>query len=148
NKFDVLEDLRQVSGLQIVQVSQRGGAASLFIRGGESSFNKIMIDSVPSNAIGGGFDFAQLSNTGVADIEVLKGSNSVLYGADALAGVVNITTKRGTSTIPELQYSVDGGNFGTVNNAVSLGGAFRQFDYFSEFERFDTRGSYPNDYFH
>ncbi len=107
-----------------------------------------MIDGVPSNAIGGGFDFAQLSNTGVGSVEVLKGANSVLYGADALSGVVNVTTRRGTSTIPELRYSVDGGNFGTVNNQVAFAGAFKQFDYFSEFQRFDTKGSYSNNYFH
>jgi vitamin B12 transporter len=148
NKLDVLENLRQVSGAQIVQTGQRGGTTSLFIRGGEASFNKIMIDGVPSNAIGGGFDFAQLSNSGVQSMEVLKGANSVLYGADALAGVVNITTQRGTSSLPELKLSFDGGNFGTRNEVVSLGGAFRQFDYYSILSRFDTQGSYPNDFFH
>jgi vitamin B12 transporter len=148
NKLDVLEDLRQVSGAQIVQTSQRGGTTSLYIRGGEASFNKIMIDGVPSNSIGGGFDFAQLSNGGVSSIEVLKGANSVLYGADALAGVVNITTQRGSSTIPELKLSIDGGNFGTTNGVASFSGAYHQFDYFSLFSRFDTQGSYPNNYFH
>ena len=68
NKLDVLEDLRFVPGAQIVQNSQRGGTASLFIRGGESDFNKVMVDGVPVNVIGGGFDFAQLSNSGVASV--------------------------------------------------------------------------------
>jgi vitamin B12 transporter len=148
NKLDVLENLRQVAGAQIVQTSERGGATSLFIRGGDSDFNKIMVDGVPANSIGGGFDFAQLSNSGVDSIEVLEGANSVLYGTDALAGVVNITTRQGTSSVPELTYSVDGGNFGTLNQSVSLGGAFHQFDYLTLFSRFDTRGSYPNDFFH
>lgn len=148
NKLDVLENLRQVSGAQIVQTSQRGGTTSLFIRGGESSFNKVMIDGAPANAIGGGYDYAQLSNAGVESIEVLKGANSVLYGADGLAGVVNVTTKRGRSHIPELKYSIDGGNFRTLNNVVSLGGAYKKFDYFSIFSRFDTKGSFDNNYFH
>lgn len=148
NKLDVLENLRQVSGGQIIQTGQRGGATSLFIRGGEASYNKVMIDGVPANDIGGYFDFSQLSNGGVSSIEVLKGANSVLYGADALAGVVNVTTQRGTSTIPELKISADGGNFGTHFESVSLAGAYRQFDYFSLFSRFDTQGSYPNDFFH
>lgn len=148
NKLDVLENLRQVSGAQIVQTSQRGGIASLFIRGGESAFNKVMIDGAPANDIGGAFDFAQLSNGGVSSVEVLKGANSVLYGADALAGVVNVTTQRGTSSIPELKISSDGGNFDTHFESVSLSGAYRQFDYFSLFSRFDTLGSYPNDFFH
>ena len=148
NKLDILEDLRFVPGAQIVQNSQRGGTASLFIRGGESDFNKVMVDGVPVNVIGGGFDFAQLSNSGVASVEVLRGANSVVYGSDALAGVVNVTSTRGTTLIPELKYSVDGGNFGTLNQDVSLGGILRKFDYFSEFSRFDTQGSYPNNFFH
>jgi iron complex outermembrane receptor protein/vitamin B12 transporter len=148
NKLDVLENLRQVVGAQIAQTGQRGGITSLFIRGGESAFNKIMIDGVPANEIGGAFDFSQLSSGGVSSIEVLKGANSVLYGADALAGVVNVTTQRGTSSSPELIASADGGNFGTHFQSVSLSGAFRQFDYFSLFSRFDTRGSYTNDFFH
>jgi vitamin B12 transporter len=148
NKLDVLENLRQVSGAQIVQTSQRGGITDLYIRGGESAFNKIMIDGVPANEIGGAFDFAQLSNGGVSSVEVLKGANSVLYGADTLAGVVNVTTQRGTSSTPDLEISADGGNFGTHFESVSLSGVFRQFDYFSFFSRFDTQGSYPNDFFH
>jgi vitamin B12 transporter len=148
NKLDVAEDLRLVPGAQIVQTSQRGGITSLFIRGGDSNFNKILVDGIPINSIGGAFDFGQFSNSGVNSVEVLRGSNSVLYGSDGLSGVVNLTSRRGTTAIPELKYSVDGGNFGSLNEDVSLGGAFRQFDYFSEFSRFDTQGSYPNDFFH
>ncbi|HEY1658803.1 MAG TPA: TonB-dependent receptor [Candidatus Sulfotelmatobacter sp.] len=148
NKLDVLENLRLIPGAQIVQTSQRGGLTSLYIRGGNPDFNKILVDGIPVNDIGGNFDFAQLSNTGVGNLEVLRGSNSVLYGSDALSGVVNITSQRGSTLIPELQYSGDAGNFGTNRNDVSLGGAVHGFDYRSEFSRFDTEGSYPNDYFH
>ncbi len=148
NKLDVLENLRQVSGAQILQTSQRGGPTSLFIRGGESNFNKVLVDGAPVNSIGGGFDYAQLSNNGIESVEVLKGANSVLFGADALAGVVNITTKHGTSEMPELTFSGDGGNFHTYNRDVSFSGAFRKFDYFSDFSRYDTQGSFPNDFFH
>ncbi len=148
NKLDVLENLRLVPGAQVVQSGQRGAVTSLFIRGGQSDFNKILIDGIPLNEIGGGFDFAQQSNTGVSNLEVLRGANSVLYGSDALAGVVNITSARGTTETPELNYSVDGGNFGTLHQDVSLGGLFHAFDYYSEFSRFDTQGSLPNNYFH
>src|ERR1700733_11630288 len=148
NKLDVLENLRLVPGAQVVQTGQRGGITSLFIRGGESDFNKILVDGIPVNNIGGDFDFAQLSNNGVDKDEVLRGANSVLYGSDALSGGVNITTVRGTTVVPEVKYSVDGGNFGTLHQDVSLSGAVHGFDYFSEFSRFDTQGSLPNDYFH
>ena len=74
NKLDILENLRLVTGAQVVQTSQRGGTASLFIRGGESDFNKVLVDGIPVNDIGGNFDFAQLSNNGVDSLEVLRGS--------------------------------------------------------------------------
>jgi vitamin B12 transporter len=148
NKLDVLENLRLVPGAQVIQTSQRGGATTLLIRGGESDFNKILVDGIPVNNIGGAFDFAQLSNNGVGNLEVLRGSNSVLYGSDALSGVVNITSTHGTTPIPELQYSADGGNFGTLHQDVSLSGLAHGLDYLSEFSDFQTQGSYQNDYFH
>lgn len=148
NNLDVLENLRFVPGTQVVQTGQRGGTTSLFIRGGESNYNKVLVDGIPVNSIGGAYDYAQLSNNGVGNVEILRGSNSVLYGSDALSGVVNITSPRGTTAIPEVVYSVDGGNFGTLNQSAALGGADKNFDYHSEFSRFDTRGNYPNDFFH
>jgi vitamin B12 transporter len=148
NKLDVLEDLRLVAGAQIIQTSQRGGTTSLFMRGGESDFNKVLVDGIPVNDIGGFFDFGQLSNNGIANLEVLRGANSVLYGSDALSGVVNVTSARGTTVSPELKYSVDGGNFGTLHQDVSLGGALRGLDYLSEFSQFQSQGSFQNDYFH
>ena len=132
NKPDVLEALRLVPGAQIVQVGQRGGATSLFLRGGNSNFTKVLIDGMPANDIGGGFDFSQLDTAGVDRIEVLRQTNSVVYGSDALTGVVNITTRRGSSRVPEFQYSIDGGNLSTFRNSISLGGAVRRFDYFSQ----------------
>ena len=123
NKPDVLDALRLVPAPQIVQVGQRGGATSLFLRGGNSNFTKVLIDGMPANDIGGGFDFSQLDTAGVDRIEVLRQTNSVVYGSDALTGVVNITTRRGSSRVPEFQYSIDGGNLSTFKNSISLGGA-------------------------
>ena len=109
-KPDVLEALRLVPGVQVLQTGQRGGTTSLFVRGGNDDFNKVLIDGVPANDIGGSFDFGNLPVTGVDRVEVLRNPNSVLYGADALTSVVNITTRRGTSRVPELSYAIDGGN--------------------------------------
>ena len=64
-KPDVLEALRLVPGAQVVQAGQRGGVTSLFVRGGASNFNKVLIDGVAANDIGGGFDFSSVSVTGV-----------------------------------------------------------------------------------
>jgi iron complex outermembrane receptor protein/vitamin B12 transporter len=144
NKPDVLEALRLVPGAQIVQVGQRGGGTSLFLRGGNSNFTKVLIDGMPANDIGGGFDFSQLDTAGVERIEVLRQTNSVVYGSDALTGVVNITTRRGSSRVPEFQYSIDGGNLSTLRNSISLGGAVRRFDYFSQYSYFSTDNNTPN----
>jgi len=144
NKLDVLEALRLVPAAQIVQVGQRGGATSLFLRGGESNFTKVLIDGIPANDIGGGFDFAQLTLASVERIEVLRQTNSVIYGSDALTGVVNISTKRGTSRVPALDYMIDGGNLGTFNNALSFGGAYKRFDYFSQYSYYTTDNDVPN----
>jgi vitamin B12 transporter len=150
DKVDVLEALRTVPGVQVIQTGQRGGSTLVSIRGGsmQEDFNKVLVDGIPMNGVGGSIEFANISTTGVQSIEVLRGGNSVLYGTDALAGVINITTPHGTTTTPEIIYSGDAGNFGTYQNDVSLAGAFHQFDYFSEFARFDTQNGLPNDAFH
>lgn len=143
-KADVLESLRLVPGAQIVQTGGRGGTTSFFVRGGNSNFSKVLVDGVPANDIGGGFDFGNVSTTGVDRVEVLRESNSMLYGSDSLAGVINITTKRGRSRVPELGYSLDGGNLGTVHTAAAIGGAVQRFDYFSEYGYFRTDNDTPN----
>ena len=114
NKPDVAEALRLVPGAQIVQTGERGGVTSLFLRGGNSNFTKVLIDGMPANDIGGGYDFSQLDTAGVDRIEVLRQTNSVRYGSDALTGVVNISTRRGSARVPEFQYGIDGGNLRTV----------------------------------
>lgn len=144
----VSDNLRDLPGLQVVQTGQHGGTTSLFVRGGDSNFNKVLIDGIPVNDIGGDFEFANLAGTGVEEVEILRGPNSVLYGSDALSSVVNVTTRHGVSTIPQFALSSEGGNFGTYRDDASLAGAFRQFDYFSEFSRFDTQNSLPNSVFH
>jgi iron complex outermembrane receptor protein/vitamin B12 transporter len=148
DKLDVLEPLRQVPGAQVVQSGQRGNATSLFIRGGDSNANKVLIDGLPVNDIGGAVNFGLIANTGIDQLEVLRGPNSVLYGSDALAGVVSLTTRRGTTPLPEFSYSLDGGNFNSVHHDASVGGAYHRLDYFGDFSRFDTGNSVPNNSFH
>jgi iron complex outermembrane receptor protein/vitamin B12 transporter len=141
---DLLEPLRTIPGVQVVQTGARGGETSLFVRGGNSDFNKILIDGVPANDIGGAFDFADLATTGVDRVEILRGSNSVLYGSDAMTGVVSITTRRGSTHLPEGDVSIDGGNFGTSHEDASLGGAAGRFDYFGDYSHLQTDNSVPN----
>jgi iron complex outermembrane receptor protein/vitamin B12 transporter len=145
---EVQEPLRLVPGVQITQTGMTGGTAGLSIRGGETTANKVLIDGVPANTIGGGVEFANLATAGIESIEVLREPNSALYGSDALAGVVSLTTKRGTTPRPLFTYDGDAGNFGTYHDEVTAGTVYRQFDVYSDFARIDTRNSLPNSEFH
>jgi vitamin B12 transporter len=147
-KPEVLEPLRQVPGVQVLENGQLGINESLFIRGGESKSNKVLLDGIPLNEIGGTVDFGGVFTTGIDQVEILRGPNSVLYGADALAGVVNLTTAQGKTFTPQLSYAFDAGNFNSLHNDLSLGGIFRQIDYFSEFARFDGGNTSANPHFH
>ena len=98
----------------------------------------VIIDDVPASDIGGVVDLGVLALSGTDHIEVLRGPNSALHGADALAGVVSISTPRGTTPLPQVTYSADGGNFRTYRQEGTLAGSHKQFDYFSDFSRFDT----------
>lgn len=143
-KSDVLEALRLVPGSSLVQTGGRGGTTSVFIRGGNSNFNKMLIDGIPANDIGGGIDLSPFAITGVERIEVLRESNSVIAGTDALAGVISITSRRGQTRIPEAALSLDGGNLGMNRESVSIGGVVQRFDYFSEFSHLGTDNDLPN----
>jgi vitamin B12 transporter len=144
NKPDVLEALRLVPGAQVVQTGARGSQTTLSIRGGNSNFNKILIDGAVANDIGGFFDFAQLATAGVERVEVMRQTNSVMYGSDALAGVVSISTKRGRTRVPEFTYAADGGNLGTWTSDAGIGGVAKQFNYYSTYRRFETNNDVPN----
>ncbi len=119
----VSEALRQVPGAQVVRGGSYGAATSLFVRGGESDYVKVLVDGIPLNQPGGTFDFANLSTENVDRIEILRGPGSVLYGSDAIAGVVQIVTRDGRGDI-ELSAAGEGGTFGTAEWQVgALGGA-------------------------
>jgi vitamin B12 transporter len=145
---DIHEVLPQIPGLQVTQSGQAGGTTSLYIRGGNNDANKILVDGVSAGDIGGLVDFSTLASVGISRAEVLRGPNSALYGSDAMAGVVNLTTQRGSAPLPQLTYFGEGGNFRTYHQEGALAGAFRRFDYFSDYSRYDTANSIPNSEFH
>lgn len=146
--LEIQDPLRLVPGVQITQTGQMGGTSGLSIRGGATDANKVLIDGVPANAIGGGVEFANLSTVGVQSIEVLREPNSALYGSDALAGVVSLTSARATTPLPLITYSGDAGNFHTYRNEVTAGTVYRGFDLYSAFARIDTDNNIPNSAFH
>jgi iron complex outermembrane receptor protein/vitamin B12 transporter len=145
---DVQERLRFVPGVQATQTGQAGGLTSVFIRGGGSDANKVLIDGIPMNDIGGSVEFANLASAAISQVEVLRGPNSVLYGSDALAGVISLTTARGSTPLPLFTYLVDGGNFGTYRQEGAMGGRYGNLDYFSDYSRFESSNSIADDEYH
>jgi iron complex outermembrane receptor protein/vitamin B12 transporter len=145
---DIQEGLRFVPGLQATQTGQAGGTTSVFIRGGSSDANKVLIDGIPMNDIGGSVEFANIASAAVAQAEVLRGPNSALYGSDALAGVISLTTARGSTPLPLFSYSVDGGNLYTYLQEGTVGGRYRKFDYFSDYSRFVSSNAIADNEYH
>jgi vitamin B12 transporter len=151
----VVDAMRQSPGVDVVETGQYGGVASLFVRGGNSTANKVLIDGIPAEDVGGTFDFGTLSSTGLSAIgrsstaiELYRGPDSVLYGSDAAASVVSMSTPRGSATKPQFDYSGDAGNFHTYRNEAILSGAQRRFDYFAAFSRLQSGNALPLDEYH
>ncbi len=147
-QIGVVNDLRQSPGVSVVQTGQVGGVASLFVRGGNSSANKVLIDGIPANDVGGVFDFGTVSSTGLTGLELYRGPNSALYGTDAGASVVNLVTPRGSALRPVLEYSGDAGNFGSYRNEGVVSGTRQKLDYLTGFSRFDTSNALRRDRYH
>lgn len=94
---DVLES---VPGFDVVQSGSYGGNTSVFVRGGESDFNLVLIDGVQVNRPGGEFDFSSLSTANIERIEIVRGPASVLYGTEAVSSTIHIITRSGSSGGP------------------------------------------------
>lgn len=148
NRDDIVGALRQIPGVAVEQTGERGGETSLFIRGGSSTANTVTMDGVPIEDIGGRFDFTNVATTGLENVEVYRGPNTVRYGSDAAAGVVALTTPRGSTPFPSLLYQGEAGSFGTYRNQVQLGGLKRKLDYYGGFSSLETRNSIPMDTYH
>jgi len=144
----VVDALRQSPGVAVVQTGQYGGLTSLFVRGGNSTANQVLIDGISADDVGGTFDFGTVSTTGLAGLELYRGPNSALYGTDAGASVVNLETPRGSGTRPVIDYSGDAGNFHSYRNEFSLSGTHQKLDYYAAFSRFNSSNALPRDEFH
>ncbi|MAT95131.1 MAG: TonB-dependent receptor [Halioglobus sp.] len=98
NKRSVADLLQTLPGLLVEQQGGPGGLTAVSVRGGEANFTLVLLDGVPvndpTNTRGGGFDFANLDSALVERVEVVRGAQSAIYGSDALAGVINIITRR------------------------------------------------------
>ncbi|MFQ5703143.1 MAG: TonB-dependent receptor plug domain-containing protein [Gemmatimonadales bacterium] len=137
----VLDALRLVPGLSVVQTGSFGGNTSVFIRGGESDYVKVLLDGVAINDAGGSFDFADLTLDNVDRIELVRGPASVIYGSDAVTGVVQIITKEGAG--PESgKMGFRAGTFGSTAADAVFSGAVDRVGYSLAMSRSVTDGIY------
>lgn len=142
---EAADAIRYLPGAIVNVAGRRGGLGSLFVRGGDSRYNKVIVDGVPVDESGGTFDFGVVPVIGADRIEFVRGPESVLYGSDALTSVVQMFSATGTTHIPELTLGSDGGTFSTAHGYAILAGATGRFDYNLFGEQFNTAGQGVND---
>jgi vitamin B12 transporter len=118
----VVEALRQVPGLNVNRTGGYGGTTSIFTRGGQSDFTLIMIDGVPLTDQSGRSEITHITVDNVERIEVVRGPQSALYGAEALSGVINIITRKGEGK-PTASFTLQGGNLDNNLESASVAGS-------------------------
>jgi vitamin B12 transporter len=136
----VLEVLRNVPGLDVVQAGSRGNTTSIFIRGSESDHVLVLMDGIEVNSTTlGAFNFAHLTTENIERIEIVRGAGGTLYGSQAIGGVINIITKEGRGPL-ELGLSAAGGNGSTYRQVLALRGAAGKLGYSLSAARIESQG--------
>jgi Outer membrane cobalamin receptor protein len=141
-KRTVVEVLRDIPGVAVAQNGALGGLASVYLRGADAGQTLVMIDGVEVNdpmSTDRSFDFAHLTTDNIERIEVVRGPQSTLYGSDAMAGVINIITKKGTGK-PTVDASFEGGSHNTFRENLSSRGSIDKFNYSLSVSRLDSDG--------
>jgi outer membrane cobalamin receptor len=142
--------LRDVPGVTVVQQGRNGGLTSLFVRGGESDSALVLLDGVPVTEPGGGLDFVHLTSPGLERMEVIRGPESVVFGAEASSGVIQMFTERGDPEArrPHGSLAYERGSYSTDHWTAGLNGGFaNRLDYAFTSDQFRTTGEFPNDAF-
>ena len=144
--YDRIEDVfRQVPGVQVQTTGTPGKATSLSIRGGGSQRSLVLIDGLrTASPTLGATDIAEITIDAIERIEIVRGPQSTLYGADAITGVVNIITKKGQGP-PSASVWVEGGNYATFREQVNVQGAFGGLNFNVTGSQFNTAGNLPHD---
>jgi vitamin B12 transporter len=137
----VVSDLLQsVPGVTVNRSGGYGALTSIFTRGGDSDYTKVLLDGIPLNQPGGLFDFSNLAAANLDHIEVVRGPQSALFGSDAMTGVVQLFSRHGEpeNTRPQITLNLDGGNLNTINAGADLNGQAGRFDYDAFWSRFSS----------
>ena len=144
--------LRQAPGATVVQNGGQGTITSLFVRGGENSYAKVLLDGIPLNEPGGTFNFGGLSAGHLDRIEFVRGAQSALFGSDAMAGVVHLVTARGRAGTngrqrPALAAEIGGGGYDTMRGSATVSGGTAGWDYSLHGGRYQTDNRAANNAF-
>ncbi len=141
-KTSVLDVLKTVEGLSIVQQGGPGKLASVFMRGANSNHTLVLINGIdvtdPSSP-GNAFDFANLQTNNIDRIEIVRGPQSTLYGSEAMAGVINIITKTGEGS-PSISLNGEGGSNNYYNGSVLTAGKYDFLSYTILFSQLKSEG--------
>jgi outer membrane cobalamin receptor len=139
--------VQELPGVATARAGGTGLQGSVFIRGGESRYARVLVDGVAVNQPGGAFDFGTALPFEIERVEVTRGAASSLYGSDALAGVVSVTTRRATGEGPSLRVEGDAGGFGWRRVAAATTGTHGVLDWNVGAQRLATDNAQPNSAF-
>ena len=142
--LSTIDLLRTVPGVVAVRTGGVGNLTGVFVRGGESTYNKVLLDGMPLNEPGGAFNFASLSPENIERIEVLRGAHSALFGSDAMASVIQIFTTRPDTRRPQANISADAGNYNTTHVSGGVGARTATIEYSMFGSRLQTDNREPN----
>src|SRR5215467_7678592 len=141
--------LRQVPGLTVVRSGGFGATTSVFSRGGNFDYNKVLLDGIPLNEPGGRFEFSSFAADNLDRIEIVRGPQSALFGSDAMASVIQFFSRHGEreDARPHVVLNFDAGKFRTLHGGADLNGAIHGFDYDLSYDRLNTDNQIPNNDF-
>ncbi|UCF39946.1 MAG: TonB-dependent receptor, partial [Gemmatimonadota bacterium] len=138
----VADALRDVAGMHVVRGGSHGSLTSLFVRGGESDYVKVLVDGAPLNEPGGAVNLADLTVDNVERIEIVRGPTSVVYGSDAVSGVIQVFTRRGRGPLGA-GASFRGGSRGSLEAELAVDGGNDLVGYSLAASRSATDGIHP-----
>ncbi|MEK6629403.1 MAG: TonB-dependent receptor [Acidobacteriota bacterium] len=130
--------LALVPGGTVAHTGGAGSLTSLFPRGGESDYTLVLVDGIRMNSFGGGFDFGHLSAFGMDRMEVVRGPQSAVFGADAIGGVISLRTRLGGN--PTASAQVETGGYGTNRFATGTTSGRNALSWGAHVERVTSRG--------